>query len=75
MCKLKKQRLDNRLLYFLGFKVPLTSSYSNRALTNYFSILIAKNSLKERENITSYYDVNTLHNLVINNIFRLYFIL
>ena len=32
---IKLQRFENRFLYFLSFKSPLTSSYSNRALTNY----------------------------------------
>ncbi len=72
MCSLKSQRLDNRLLYFLGFKISLTSSYSNRALINYFNILMIKNSLKKRDNKVSYDDVGILHNLVINSIFRLY---
>ena len=72
MCNLKNQRLDNRLLYFLGFKIPFSSSYSNRALINYFNIFMIKNFLKKKGGIIFHDDVDILHNLVINNIFRLY---
>lgn len=44
---LKFHRLNNRFLYFLSFKLPLTSSYSNRALVNYFNIFINMDTSKE----------------------------
>jgi len=72
----KIRRFDNRLLYFLAFKLPLNSSYSNRTMTNYFNILISRNEVKHKKNSPSSYfsdDLSVIHNLVINNIFKFYF--
>jgi len=43
--KIKLQRFENRFLYFLSFKSPLNSSYSNRALINYVNIIVARDRL------------------------------
>ena len=72
----KIRRFDKRLLYFLAFKLPLNSSYSNRTMTNYFNILISRNEVKHKKNPPSFYssdDLSVIHNLVINNIFKFYF--
>lgn len=72
---IKFQRFSNRFLYFLAFKSPLTSSYSNRILVNYFNILITRDQPKQkREIILSdfFFNIKTCHNLVINNIFKLH---
>ena len=72
----KIRRFDNRLLYFLAFKLPLNSSYSNRTMTNYFNIIISRNEVKHKKNPPSSYssdDLSVIHNLVINNIFKFYF--
>jgi hypothetical protein len=68
----KVRRLDNRLLYFLAFKLPLNSSYSNRTMTNYFNILIIRNEVKHKKNSSFSDDLSIIHNLVINNIFKFY---
>jgi len=46
---LKFHRLNNRFLYFLSFQIPLTSSYSNRALVNYFNIFMNMDTSKQRK--------------------------
>jgi len=74
----KLQRFENRFLYFLSFKSPLTSSYSNRALINYVNIIVSRDRLiQEKKNSTSFIlpndiDKATVHNLVINNILKFY---
>ena len=75
---IKLQRFENRFLYFLSFKSPLTSSYSNRALTNYVNIIVARDRLiQENKNRISFIlpndiDKATVHNLVVNNILKFY---
>jgi len=75
---IKLQRFENRFLYFLSFKSPLTSSYSNRALTNYVNIIVSRDRLiQENKNRTSLIlpneiDKATVHNLVVNNILKFY---
>jgi len=71
----KITRIDNRFLYFLAFKLPLDSSYSNRTLVNYFDVLIASGYTGQQGHISffdSLGDITTLHNLVINSVFKLY---
>lgn len=68
-------RIDNRFLYFLAFKLPLNSSYSNRTLVNYFDILITRNYPGQQNHISffdPFGDITVLHNLVINSVFKLY---
>jgi RNA recognition motif-containing protein len=48
---IKLQRFENRFLYFLSFKSPLTSAYSNRALTNYVNIIVARDRLIQEKKI------------------------
>lgn len=75
---IKLQRFENSFLYFLSFKSPLTSSYSNRALTNYVNIIVARDRLiQENKNRISLIlpndiDKATVHNLVVNNILKFY---
>ena len=72
---IKFQRFSNRFLYFSAFKSPLTSSYSNRILVNYFNILITRDQPKQKGEIMLFdffFNIKTCHNLVINNIFKLY---
>jgi hypothetical protein len=75
---IKLQRFENRFLYFLSFKSPLTSSYSNRALTNYVNIIVARDRLiQENKNrifliLPNDIDKATVHNLVVNNILKFY---
>ena len=70
---LKFNRLNNRFLYFLSFQLPLTSSYSNRALVNYFSIFINMDTSKEeKKNCFKTNDIKLSESLLINNIFKLY---
>lgn len=75
---IKLQRFENRFLYFLSFKSPLTSSYSNRALTNYVNIIVSRDRLiQENKNRISLIlpndmDKATVHNLVVNNILKFY---
>ena len=70
---LKFHRLNNRFLYFLSFQIPLTSSYSNRALVNYFSIFINMDTSKEeKKNFFKTNDIKLSESLLINNIFKLY---
>jgi hypothetical protein len=75
---IKIQRFENRFLYFLSFKSPLTSSYSNRALTNYVNIIVSRDRLiQENKNRISLIlpndiDKATVHNLVVNNILKFY---
>ena len=70
---LKFHRLNNRFLYFLSFQLPLTSSYSNRALVNYFSIFINMDTSKEeKKNFFKTNDIKLSESLLINNIFKLY---
>ena len=75
---IKLQRFENRFLYFLSFKSPLTSAYSNRALTNYVNIIVARDRLtQEKKNRISLIlpndiDKATVHNLVVNNILKFY---
>jgi len=75
---IKLQRFENRFLYFLSFKSPLPSSYSNRALTNYVNIIVARDRLiQENKNRISLIlpndiDKATVHNLVVNNILKFY---
>jgi hypothetical protein len=70
---LKFHRLNNRFLYFLSFQLPLTSSYSNRALVNYFSIFINMDTSKEeKKNFSKTNDIKLSESLLINNIFKLY---
>ena len=61
---LKFHRLNNRFLYFLSFQLPLTSSYSNRALVNYFNIFINMDTPKEKK--------KTFLKLMISNCQRVY---
>jgi hypothetical protein len=74
----KSKRLENRFLYVLSFKIPLTSSYSNRALVNYINIILARDLLIQKNRNTSYFSLlnsiykGTLDNLVINNILKFY---
>ena len=54
--KIKLQRFENRFLYFLSFKSPLNSSYSNRALINYVNIIfnnLFKNSIEALNSTTN----------------------
>ena len=70
---LKFHRLNNRFLYFLSFQLPLTSSYSNRALVNYFNIFINMDTSKEeKKNFFKTNDIKLSESLLINNIFKLY---
>jgi len=75
---IKLQRFENRFLYFLSFKSPLTSSYSNRALTNYVNRIVSRDRLiQENKNRISLIlpndiDKATVHNLVVNNILKFY---
>jgi hypothetical protein len=70
---LKFHRLNNRFLYFLSFKLPLTSSYSNRALVNYFNIFINMDTSKQRKkNFSKTNDIKSSQSFLINNIFKLY---
>ncbi len=75
---IKLQRFENRFLYFLSFKSPLNSSYSNRALINYVNIIVARDRLiQENRNRMSFslpndIDKATVHNLVINHILKFY---
>jgi hypothetical protein len=70
---LKFHRLNNRFLYFLSFKLPLTSSYSNRALVNYFNIFINMDTSKQRKkNFSKTNDIKSSESFLINNIFKLY---
>ena len=70
---LKFHRLNNRFLYFLSFQLPLTSSYSNRALVNYFNIFINMDTPKEKKkNFFKTDDIKLSESLLINNIFKLY---
>ena len=75
---IKLQRFENRFLYFVSFKSPLTSSYSNRALTNYVNIIVARDRLiQENKNrifliLPNDIDKATVHNLVVNNILKFY---
>jgi|SouAtlMetagenome_1021521.scaffolds.fasta_scaffold00259_5 hypothetical protein len=72
---IKFQRFSNRFLYFIAFKLPLTSSYSNRTLVNYFNILITRDSPRQKKKIIIYdffINIKTCHNLLINNIFKFY---
>lgn len=72
------QRFENRFLYFLSFKSPLTSSYSNRGLINYVNIIVSRDRLiQENKNRISFILINDIdkaivHNLVINNILKFY---
>lgn len=71
---IKFQRFSNRLLYFLAFKLPLTSCYSNRILVNYFNILITRDQSQQKRQIIAsdfFFNIKTCHNLLINNIFQL----
>jgi len=74
----KSKRFENRFLYFLSFKIPLTSSYSNRALVNYINMILARDLLIQKNRNTGYFsllnsiDKGTVHNLVINNILKFY---
>ena len=50
------QRFENRFLYFLSFKSPLTSSYSNRGLINYVNIIVSRDRLiQENKNRILYH--------------------
>ena len=70
---LKFHRLNNLFLYFLSFQLHLTSSYSNRALVNYFSIFINMDTSKEeKKNFFKTNDIKLSESLLINNIFKLY---
>jgi hypothetical protein len=70
---LKFHRLNNRFLYFLSFQLPLTSSYSNRALVNYFNILIKMDNSKQgKRNFSKTNDIKLSESFLINNIFKLY---
>jgi hypothetical protein len=70
---LKFHRLNNRLLYFLSFQIPLTSSYSNRALVNYFNIFMNMDTSKQRKkNLSETNDIKLSQTFLINNIFKLY---
>jgi hypothetical protein len=75
---IKLQRFENRFLYFLSFKSPLTSSYFNRVLTNYVNIIVSRDRLiQENKNRISLIlpndiDKATVHNLVVNNILKFY---
>ena len=70
---IKFHRLNNRFLYFLSFKLPLTSSYSNRALVNYFNIFINMDTSKQRKkNFSKTNDIKSSQSFLINNIFKLY---
>lgn len=74
----KSKRLENRFLYFVSLKIPLTSSYSNRALVNYINIIFARDkSIGKKQNriylssLTAI-DKASIHNLVINNVLKFY---
>ena len=74
----KSKRFENRFLYFLSFKIPLTSSYYNRALVNHINMIITRDVLIQKNRNTGYFtlvnyiDKGTVHNLVINNILKFY---
>lgn len=72
---LSSTRLNNRLLYFISLRLPLNSSYFNRALVNHFDILTTRSQPVKKINtseINDFYDITIIHNLVINSIFKLY---
>ena len=70
---LKFHRLNNRFLYFLSFQLPLTSSYYNRALVNYFNIFMNMDTSKQRKkNLSETNDIKLSQTFLINNIFKLY---
>ena len=75
---IKLQRFENRFLYFLSFKSPLTSSYSNRALNNFVNIIVSwdriihKNLNRISLILPNDIDKATVHNLVVNNILKFY---
>ena len=75
---IKLQRFENRFLYFLSFKIPLSSSYSNRALVSYINMILARDLLIQKNRNTAYFsllnslDKGVVHNLVINNILKFY---
>lgn len=70
---LKFHRLNNRFLYFLSFQLPLTSSYYNRALVNYFNIFINMDTSKQgKKNFSKTNDIKLSESFLINNIFKLY---
>ena len=70
---LKFHRLNNRFLYFLSFQLPLTSSYSNRTLVNYFNIFINMDISKQgKKNFSKTNDIKLSESFLINNIFKLY---
>jgi len=74
----KSKRFENRFLYFLSFKIPLSSSYSNRALVSYINMILARDLLNTKNRNTAYFsllnslDKGVVHNLVINNILKFY---
>jgi hypothetical protein len=72
--RIKIRRLNNRFLYFFAFKLPLTPSSSHRPLVNYFTILTSRYNLIEGKanSLNSYAEITVLHNLIINNLFRVY---
>ena len=69
------QRLNNRLLYFSAFKLPMSCSYFDRSLVNYFNILVSRAGNEEINNIRfldgSGY-ITIVHHLVINKIIKFY---
>ena len=72
--EIKLRRFNNYLLYFLAFKLPLSSSSSNRSIINYFRILVARNQLAKDNTICSDsgIEVSIVHNLIINKLFKAY---
>ena len=72
--EIKLRRFNNYLLYFLTFKLPLTSSSSNRSIINYFKILIIRN--QSAKDNTIYFDsdieLSIVHNFIINKLFKAY---
>lgn len=74
-CGVNSQRLNNRFLYFSAFKLPMSCSYSDRALVNYFNILVYRAGNEEIKNIRFLDDsgyITIVHHLVINKIFKFY---
>ena len=69
------QRLNNRFLYFSAFKLPMSCSYSDRALVNYFNILVLRAGNEEIKNIRFLDDsgyIAIINHLVINKILKFY---
>ena len=69
------QILNNRFLYFSSFKLPMSCSYSDRALVNYFNILVSRVGNEEIKNISFLDDsgyITIIHHLVINKILKFY---